>query len=211
MLAIPCRGNHAEEGCSGTGVCSIGTRAKATRTCSQKAGQLKARHQLVTRTFYVTSWRARLHDIAHQFRHALLTSSKATYQECKLALQYLIGLIPIARWLYKRNIATSNRCSLCGGEDGRHHALSVCPMISAAVISRHNVAGTVTLEAIYYSRTEERRVPACSSGTWESGCCCCLTQCNKAHSWQTLHCHNLCHDSSQTSSDNTRAQSLMHC
>jgi hypothetical protein len=99
-------------------------------------------------SLYWQKWQEAKEQIAHEFSHAFMGSSKVPFKAKKLALQYRWGLLPTQRWLYKCKLSPSPNCLLCGEEDGGHHALSGCSAVNAAVIKRHNDAGTEIVEAI---------------------------------------------------------------
>jgi exonuclease III/ribonuclease HI len=103
-------------------------------------------------SLYWQKWQAAKEQIAHEFSHTFMGSSKVPFKTKKLALQYRWGLLPTQRWLYKCKLSDSLNCPLCGEEDGGHHALSGCKAVNAAVTKRHNDAGTEIVEAIARGR-----------------------------------------------------------
>jgi ribonuclease HI len=97
---------------------------------------------------YFTSWKNILSDVAHKHSHSFITSSKVKRWVKKITIGYRWGVLTTAKRLHMYGIVPSPACPLCGHDDGGHHALSACPMLSAAVTRRHNDAGTEIVEAI---------------------------------------------------------------
>lgn len=97
---------------------------------------------------YAQAWLNIDDQTHHASSHGFMTSRKVDPRTRKQVLQYRWGLLPTQRYLKKIGKADNLNCPLCAQEDGGHHAISGCPVLSAAVTRRHNDAGTEILEAI---------------------------------------------------------------
>jgi ribonuclease HI len=99
-------------------------------------------------TIYFKSWTAARPTMDQKHSHLFMTSTTVKSRQRKLAIQYRYGLLPTNKLLHRYKKAPSNKCPLCGLDDGGHHAVSGCRQLSEPVTLRHNTAASAIVEAI---------------------------------------------------------------
>jgi hypothetical protein len=77
---------------------------------------------------YYSAWNALAGRRHKASAHYMVDNSIVTYKEMKIALQWLMGVLPTFHNLHKWRLTDSAACRLChAADDTQGHAINECP------------------------------------------------------------------------------------
>jgi ribonuclease HI len=98
-------------------------------------------------TQYYTFWN-QSEDMRDPCSYHMMHSGKISQAERSTALKYRTGTMYSAKMRYRMRKADSDRCLLCGEEDGGHHTAAGCSKLLKLYTYRHNMAGKAMARAV---------------------------------------------------------------
>ena len=99
-------------------------------------------------TVYYKAWRDCKVPIHGKMSNAYFKSAKLSRKEICNVLRLRTGGLYTQKLAYRFKHAPTDRCLLCGQQDGGHHAVSACPKMSKVVTLRHNEMARILTQAI---------------------------------------------------------------